>query len=156
MSERISGRAGEALKFGLGARNWLLGQMEGTDEQFTWVPPEGGRSAKELVDHITWVILTFCSHLSETMGIELEIVEPQSVDGVQAQLSEDVKSAYDTYKKFCGKLNDELLDTVTSLPPPSGIREGKVETVLRVMTGYHVIHHSGQISTLLRRAKEGT
>jgi uncharacterized damage-inducible protein DinB len=154
MTERISGRAGEVLKFGLGARNWLLAQMEGTDEQFTWTPPEGGRSAKEIIDHITWVILAVCIQLSQTSGIELEMSNPQQVNGIQSQLSEDVQSAYNTFKKFCGKLNDEILDTVTTLPPPARLREGSVETILRIMTGYHVVHHSGQISVVLRRAKE--
>ncbi|MHA2081914.1 MAG: DinB family protein, partial [Candidatus Thorarchaeota archaeon] len=136
MSEKIAGRAGEVLKFGLGARNWLLTHMEGTDEQFTWGPPEGGRSAKELVDHITWVILASCSHLSETVEIELDMSEPKQVSGVLQQLSEDVKSAYNVYKKFCGKLNDEILDTVTKVPPPARLHESSVETILRIMTGY--------------------
>lgn len=154
MPEKISGRAGEVLKFGLGARNWLLAQMEGTDEQFTWVPPEGGRSVKEIVDHITWVIVAVCSQLSETVGIELEMSDPQQASGVQPQLSEDVQSAYNTYKNFCGNLNDKILDTVATLPPPARLREGSVETILRIMAGYHVVHHAGQIAALLRRAKE--
>jgi uncharacterized damage-inducible protein DinB len=154
MSERISGRAGEILKFGLGARNWLLAQMEGSDKQFTWVPQEGGRSAKEIVDHITWVILAVCSQLSQTVGIELEMKDPQQVSGVQPQLSEDVRSAYNTYKEFCGKLNDEILDTVTTLPPPARLQEGSVETILRIMAGYHVVHHSGQLAAVLKRAKK--
>ncbi|MHA2396769.1 MAG: DinB family protein [Candidatus Thorarchaeota archaeon] len=153
MSDRISGRAGEVLKFGLGARNWLLAQLEGTDEQFTWVPPEGGRSAKDLVDHIIVVILTICHQLSETMGIEIEMSEPEQIDGVADQLSEEVQSAYNTFKIFCGKLNDEILDTVTTLPPPARLRESSVETILRIMAHYHVVHHSGQIAALLRRAK---
>jgi len=154
MVERISGRAGEVLKFGLGARNWLLAQMQGTDEQFTWVPPEGGRSAKEIVDHITWVILAVCIQLSQTSGIELEMINPQQVKGIQSQLSEDVRSAYNTYKEFCGKLNDEMLDTVTTLPPPARLQEGSFETILRIMAGYHVVHHSGQIAAVLKRAKK--
>ena len=153
MAERITGRAGEVLKFGLGARNWLLAQLDGTDEQFAWVPPEGGRSAKELVDHMTWVILTVCSHLSEILGIELTISDPQQVSGVKTQLVEDIQSAYNAYKTLCGRLNDELLDTETTLPPPARLREGTVETILRIMTGYHVVHHSGQLAVLLRRSK---
>jgi uncharacterized damage-inducible protein DinB len=153
MNERLSGRPGEVLKFGLGARNWLLMQLQGTDEQFTWTPPEGGRSAKELVDHINLVLISITQHLSETLDLEIEIGEPKEVDGIADQLSEEIQSAFNTYKGFCGNLTDELLDTTTTLPPPIGIREGPIETILRVTAGYHVIHHAGQVAALLRRAR---
>ena len=154
MSDKTSGRIGEVLRFGLGARNWILAHMKGTSEQFTWAPPEGGRSAKEIVDHITWVIQAVCSELSNTLEVEFEMTEPEQVEDTVAQLVEDVNSAYGSFRKLCEQLTNEMLDTVTTLPPPARLREGSVETILRIMTGYHVVHHSGQLAVLLRRAKE--
>ena len=142
------------MRFGLGSRNWILAHMKGTDEQFTWTPPEGGRSAKDVVDHVTWVIQAVCQQLSNTLGVEFEISEPEQFEDPVAQLVEDVNSAYSSFRKLCEQLTDEMLDTVTTLPPPARLREGSVETILRIMTGYHVVHHSGQLAVLLRRAKD--
>ncbi|NHI90658.1 MAG: DinB family protein [Candidatus Thorarchaeota archaeon] len=154
MSDKTSGRIGEILRFGLGSRNWILAHMKGTDEQFTWTPPEGGRSAKDVVDHVSWVIQAVCQQLSNTLGVEFEISEPEQFEDTVAQLEEDVNSAYNSFRKLCEQMTDEMLDTVTTLPPPARLREGSVETILRIMTGYHVVHHSGQLAVLLRRAKD--
>ena len=154
MSERTSERIGEILRFGLGARNWILAHMKGGYEQFTWVPPEGGRSAKDVIDHVTWVIQAVCDQLSNTLEVEFRMTEPEQVEDPVAQLVEDVNSAYSSFRKLCEQLTDEMLDTVTTLPPPARLREGSVESILRIMTGYHVVHHCGQLAVLLRRAKE--
>jgi len=154
MSDKTSGRIGEILRFGLGARNWILAHMKGAPEQFIWIPPEGGRSAKDIVDHVTWVIQAVCNQLSDTLEVEFKMNEPEQVEDPVAQLVEDVNSAYSSFRKLCEQLTDEMLDTVTTLPPPARLREGSVESILRIMTGYHVVHHSGQLAVLLRRAKE--
>jgi len=152
MSKQISGRVGEVVWFGLGARNWLLAQMEGSDTAFSWTPPKAGRSAEEIVNHITWVITAVCQQIASDIGVDLAIPEPKEVEGVVPQLVEDVKSAYLVFKKFCESVDDEKLDHVATLPPPARLREGSIETILRIMTGYHVVHHAGQIASLLKRA----
>ncbi|MFW9799830.1 MAG: DinB family protein [Candidatus Thorarchaeota archaeon] len=153
MTEKVTGRAGEILRFGLGARNWMLNQVDRASECVSWTPPEGGRSPSEIVEHVTSVLLIACSMVAEELGIDLNIKEVESKGEPTEVLKDTVRSAYDAFKDLCGKLDDQMLDKVMALPPPFALREGPVETVLRVISGYHTVHHAGQLSTHVRRAR---
>ncbi|MBD3407101.1 MAG: DUF664 domain-containing protein [Candidatus Lokiarchaeota archaeon] len=150
---RVKGRTGEVLRFGLGARSWLYAQMEGAPEEFTWRPPEGGRSASDVVSHIAWVVSVVCTKIAEDYNIDTSGKDIGATANLVVALREEVETAYDILRKLCRDLRDEQLDETTKLPPPSQIKKGTVEQVLRIMTGYHTIHHAGQVALLIRRAK---
>ncbi len=154
LTDEVTGRAGEVLRFGLGARNWLLNQVDRASECVSWTPPEGGRSPSEIIEHVTSVLLIACSTIAEELGIDLNLEEVES-DGEPTEVLKDtVRSAYDAFKELCGKLDDQMLDKVLTLPPPFALREGSVETVMRVIGGYHAVHHAGQLSTHIRRSRK--
>ncbi len=153
MTQKAKGRTGELLRFGLGARNWLLGQMEYPDELFSWIPPEGGKSAAEIAEHVGSTLDILCAMIAEQLDVEFASHEAE-VDGNLSDVARgQIHSAYEGFKDLCGNLDDKMLEETVTLPPQSGFREGPVETVLRVVAGYHAVHHSGQIATLLKRAK---
>ncbi|MFQ5833808.1 MAG: DinB family protein [Candidatus Thorarchaeota archaeon] len=152
MAEKVTGRAGEVLRFGLGARNWLLNQVDRASECVSWTPPEGGRSPSEIVEHVTSVLLIACSMVAEELAIDLNIEEVESEGEPTEVLKDTVRSAYDAFNELCGKLDNQMLDKVMTLPPPFAFREGSVETVMRVIGGYHAVHHAGQLATHIRRS----
>ncbi|MHA2379266.1 MAG: DinB family protein [Candidatus Thorarchaeota archaeon] len=153
MTQKAKGRVGELLRFGLGARNWLLTQMENPGEHFSWTPPEGGRSAAEIAEHVTSVVELVCSMIAERLEIDL-VLQETDTNGERADVMRgQIQLAYEAFKDLCAKLDDKMLDETMTLPPPARVREGFVETVLRITAGYHVVHHAGQIVMLLKRAK---
>jgi len=90
---------------------------------------------------------------AEHLGVDLALQET-GIDGDEADVRRgQIRSAYEAFKDLCGKLDDKMLEENMTLPPPARLREGSVETVLRIMAGYHVVHHAGQIVMLLKRAK---
>ncbi len=151
MSEKIDGRRGEILRFAKGARNWFISQMSENIDEYSWIPPDGGKSAAEIVNHVAWVISAICSKMAYDLGLEIHVEEPVS-EGVEG-LKNEITMAYGLVESFLSKLKDEDLDKTAEIPPPSRIREGQIETVLRVLAGYHAIHHAGQIAMTLRRAR---
>ena len=153
MTPKVKGRTGELLRFGLGARNWLLGQMENPGEHFSWVPPEGGKSAAEIAKHVASTVEIFCAMIAEQLSVEITLHEAETDGKVDDVAREQVRSAYEGFKDLCGKLDDKMLEETVKLPPQTGFREGPVETVLRVIAGFHAVHHAGQIVMLLKRAK---
>ncbi len=152
MTEKLEGRRGEILRFAKGARNWLLGQMSDDFDEFNWYPPEGGKSAADIVSHVSWTVSAIISKLAYDEGVEIHQEEPV-IEGVEG-LKNEILMAYVLAENYLQKISDDVLDKTTSLPPPARLSEGKVETILRVIIGYHTIHHAGQMTSLLRRARE--
>ncbi|TFG32375.1 DinB family protein [Candidatus Thorarchaeota archaeon] len=146
-------KIGDVIRFGLGARNWLFAQMDDADHLYKWKPPDGGRSAEEVLNHIAWVISAVCSQVAGELRIELH--EPQiSDDGYSInQLKSEISASYEMFTELCEKLDTGTLERKIKLPPPARVREGSIESILRIMTGYHVIHHAGQVAMLLRMAR---
>ena len=153
MTQKVKGRTGELLRFGLGARNWILGQMEDPGEHFSWTPPEGGKSAAEIAEHVASTVDLFCAMIADQLNVEIDLHEAET-EGNQDEVARgQIRSAYEGFKDLCGKLDDKLLEETVTLPPQTGFREGPVETVLRVIAGFHAVHHAGQIVMLLKRAE---
>lgn len=156
MTKRLEGRTGDLVRFCLASRNWLLVQMEGEYENFTRTPVEGGRSAEEVVVHVSWVIASICRYIADQLGIHIpDSSKPDAEEGVES-LKAEVNSAYDDFAALCAQLDDVKLDTEMELPPPARLREGSVERILRIMAGYHVVHHAGQVALLLGNAKRNS
>ncbi len=153
LSAELQGRRGELLRFGLGAKSWLLTQMQGESRHFEWSPPEGGRSAREIVEHAMWVVSVACFKIGGELGVQLE--EPADLTSLDAlqDLKAKVDSAYGVFRQLCSRMDEPMLDRSVSLPPPARLREGSADRVLRVMAGYHVVHHAGQVAMVLRRAR---
>lgn len=57
----IAGERGKLVRFGLGAKQWLLSQIEDDKDVLAWMSPEGGQSASEIVDHVAWVVTLVAS-----------------------------------------------------------------------------------------------
>jgi len=153
MSVELPGRRGELLRFALGARAWFLAQMQGEGKHFEWHPPEGGRSAREIVEHAMWVVSVVCFQMGEELGVPLDEPADQSSSDLVSELKAKVDSAYAVLRQLCTRMDDGMLDRPVSLPPPARLREGTADRVLRVMAGYHVVHHAGQVAMVLRRAR---
>ena len=147
---KLEGRLGEILRFAKGARNWIIGLMSDDLDEFNWYPPEGGKSAAEIVSHVSWTISAIISKLAYDDGIEIHQEEPV-MEGIEG-LKNEILMSYRLAENYLQKISDDDLDKTASLPPP--MKEGKVEPILRVILGYHTIHHTGQMATLLRRARE--
>ncbi len=150
----LDGKRGNLLRFGLGARNWLLSQLNEEIHLLNWNPPDGGRSVSEIVEHVSWTVSVVCSKVAEDYGIELE--EPGAPPNANAyeRLVFYINSAYNMFSQLCNSLEDEWIDETTTLPPPARLRKGTIETIMRVMTGFHTVHHAGQVALTLRRAKD--
>jgi hypothetical protein len=146
--------SGELIRFGLGARNWLFAQLDGPDELYIWKPPGGGRSAEEILEHIAWVISAVCIQIAEDLGLTL--VEPEITEerGLVARLKSEIGASYEMFTQLCQQIEGETLERVVHLPPPARLREGSIERVMRIMMGYHVVHHAGQIAMVLSMAKK--
>jgi uncharacterized damage-inducible protein DinB len=153
MRTELSGKQGDLLRLGLGARNWLITQIRGTNEELEWTPSEGGPSASEVVYHATIVLMLVLSEIANLVGITLTQQEEKDADTVEGRLKVHVRAIYQTFRELCEKLTDEDLDKEMNLPPPSLLKEGSLEIILRIIAGYHVTHHAGQVAILLRMAK---
>lgn len=89
------------------------------------------------------------------MGIHLgEHTRIDEEDDRHKRLEMELDEAYNLFVALVSRLNDDDLKTTITLPPPSQVREGPVERVLRIMTDYHAVHHAGQVVMIIRRAKE--
>jgi uncharacterized damage-inducible protein DinB len=150
VDEKLTGRRGELLRLGLAARNWLLVQCVDNDTLMNWKFDATTRSPKEIVNHVAWALSAVCMHISDELGIELEKAKSSPQDETTESA---VKYTYEIFKELLSKSADETLDRTSTLPPPARIREGSIETILRIMAGYHVIHHAGQVALLVSRAK---
>jgi hypothetical protein len=126
--------------------------LGGVGKVSEWVPPEGGRSVADIVEHAMWVVTTVCLVIGEQLGIALTEPAPKAATDRESELRLVVGSAYAVFEELCRRMDDSMLDTVITLPPPARLREGSVDRVIRVMAGYHVIHHAGQVAMLSRRA----
>lgn len=153
MSAELPGRKGELPRFGLGARSWFLTQMQREGEHFEWSPRETGRSAREIIEHAMWVVSVMCPKIGEDLGVPPdEPVNRSSSDLVQ-DLKARVSSAYGVLQQLCRGMDESMLERSVSLPPTARLREGSADRVLRVMAGYHVVHHAGQVAMVLRWAR---
>jgi len=150
----LDGKRGNLLRFGLGARNWLLSQLNEEIHLLNWNPPDGGRSVSEILEHVSWTVSVVCSKVAEDYGIELKEPEEPPNANAYERIVFYINSAYSRFSQLCNSLEDEWVDETTTLPPPARLREGTVETILRVMTGFHTVHHAGQVALTLRRAKD--
>ncbi|TFG07830.1 DinB family protein [Candidatus Thorarchaeota archaeon] len=152
---RIPGDRGNLVKFGLGAKSWLLSQIEDDNDALAWMPPEGGRSASEIVDHVTLVVSVVATAVADEMGIRLgEQTRIDDTDDRYERVKMELDEAYNLFVALVSRLKEDDLHKTVALPPPSRVREGTVERVLRIMMGYHTVHHAGQVAMTLRRAKE--
>jgi uncharacterized damage-inducible protein DinB len=156
MKTALSGKQGDLLRLGLGARNWLITQINGTDEELEWTPSEGGPSASEVVYHATIVLMLVCSEIANLLGITIAQPEEKDADTVESRLKVHVRSVYQAFRELCEQLTDENLDEEMNLPPPSLLKQGSLEIILRIIAGYHVTHHAGQVAILLRMARENS
>lgn len=154
MKTELSGKQGDLLRLGLGARNWLITQISGTDEELEWTPQEGGPSASEVVYHATIVLMLVMSEIANLLGVTLTQQEEKDVDTIEGRLKVHVRAVYQTFRELCEKLTDENLDEEMNLPPPSLLKQGSLELILRIIAGYHVTHHAGQVAILLRMARD--
>ncbi len=152
VSERITGRRGDLLRFGLASRNWIITQMSEDLDLMKWMPSGIEKSASQIVSHISWTVSASVMEIATQLGIELNAEASQSVDN-QNELEFEIRAAYDLFKQLCTHMTDDMLDAQTTLPPPARIREGAVETILRIIVGYHTVHHAGQIAMLVASAK---
>lgn len=153
VNQELTGKQGDLLRLGLGARNWLITQINGSDEELEWTPPQGGPSASEVVYHATIVLMLVCSEIANLLGITLAQQEEKDAKTVEERLKVHVRAVYLTFKELCTKLTDDNLDEEMNLPPPSLLKRGSLETILRIIAGYHVAHHAGQVAILLRMAR---
>lgn len=152
---RIPGDRGDLVKLGLGAKNWLLSQIVDDEDAMAWMPPEGGRSASEIVDHVVWVVSVVVSASADGQGIQLEEqTRIDDTDNRYERLKTELDEAYNLFIALVSGLEEDDLEKTVTLPPPSRVREGTVERVLRIMMGYHTVHHAGQVAMILRRARE--
>ncbi|MHA2140665.1 MAG: DinB family protein [Candidatus Thorarchaeota archaeon] len=156
MDQELSGKQGELLRLGLGARNWLITQIRGGDDELQWTPSEGGPSASEVVYHATIVLMLVCSEIANVLGITLAQQEEKEADTVEGRLKVHVRAVYQTFRELCHVLTDENLEEEMSLPPPSLLKRGSLEIILRIIAGYHVTHHAGQVAILLRMARSNS
>ncbi|MFX1263638.1 MAG: DinB family protein [Promethearchaeota archaeon] len=154
MKTELSGKQGDLLRLGLGARNWLITQISGNDEELEWTPAEGGPSASEVVYHATIVLMLVCSEIANSLGITLAQQDEKDADTVEGRLRVHVRAVYQAFRELCEHLTDENLDAEMNLPPPSLLKQGSLEMILRIIAGYHVTHHAGQVAILLRMARE--
>ncbi|MHA2066197.1 MAG: DinB family protein [Candidatus Thorarchaeota archaeon] len=154
MNQELSDKLSDLLRLGLGSRNWLITQIRGSDEELEWTPQEGGPSASEVVYHATIVLMLVCSEIANLLGITLTQQEEKDVETVEGRLKVHVRAVYQTFRELCEQLTDENLDEEMNLPPPSLLKRGSLEIILRVIAGYHVAHHAGQVALLLRMARE--
>lgn len=150
MEDKLTGRRGELLRLGLASRNWLLTQCVDNDALMSWKLDETTRSPKEIIDHVAWVLSAVCMHISGELGIEIDKANSSQEDETAEST---VRYTYEIFKELLSKTKDEALDRNSTLPPPARIREASIETILRIMAAYHVIHHAGQVALLVSRAK---
>ncbi|MHA1925929.1 MAG: DinB family protein [Candidatus Thorarchaeota archaeon] len=154
MNKELSGKQGDLLRLGFGARNWLITQIRGNDEDLEWTPSEGGPSASEVVYHATIVLMLVCSEIANLLGITIAQHEEKDADTVEGRLKVHVRAVYQAFRELCEQLTDEDLDKEMNLPPPSLLKQGTLEIILRIIAGYHVTHHAGQVAILLRMARD--
>ncbi|MDF1538777.1 MAG: hypothetical protein P1Q69_07730 [Candidatus Thorarchaeota archaeon] len=152
MSEKLMGRRGDLLRFGLASRNWIITQMSDDLDLMKWMPSGIEKSASQIVSHISWTVSATVMEIAAQLGIELNVEASQSADS-QNKLESEIRAAYDLFKQLCTRMTEDMLDAQTTLPPPARIREGSVETILRIIVGYHTVHHAGQIAMLIASAK---
>ena len=152
MSEQIEGRRGEILRMGLGARNWVITHIDEDVEVMTWRINETSKSSQEIVEHIAFTVSIVCIQIAEQLNVDLDM-ENILVENEDNSFKQEVRSAYVLFKRLCSSMTDEMLDTITTLPPPARLREGTVETVLRIIAGYHSVHHAGQVAMQVKQAK---
>jgi uncharacterized damage-inducible protein DinB len=119
-----------------------------------WKPPDGGRSVSEILEHVSWTVSVVCSKIAEDYEIELKEAEETFNDNAYERLVFYINSAYSLFRQLCNSLQDEWIDETITLPPPARMREGTIEKILRVMTGFHTVHHAGQVALTLRRASD--
>lgn len=150
MEEKLTGRRGELMRLGFAARNWLLTQCVDNDALMNWKLDTTTRSPREIIDHVAWVLSAVCMHISGELGIQIDKADSSQQDETTEST---VRYTYEIFKELLSKTTDETLDRSSTLPPPARIREASIETILRIMAGYHVIHHAGQVALLVSRAK---
>ncbi len=144
----------EVIRFGLGARNWLFAQLDETDELYAWKPPDGGRSAEEMLTHVAWVVSAACSQIAAELGLVLKEPKIAEQEGIAARLKAEISASYELFTELCGKIDGSTLEKIIHLPPPARVKEATVDRALRIMTGYHVVHHAGQVAMVLSMAKK--
>ncbi|MFW9909731.1 MAG: DinB family protein [Candidatus Thorarchaeota archaeon] len=152
MAEKISGKRGELLRIGLAARNWALTHIDDDESIMAWKCQDSKRSSAEIATHISFTLVAVCHHIAGELGLTIDINEPLA-DESGSQLKAEIRGAYDAFKELCTHMSDEMLEYPTTLPPPARIQESSVETILRIIAGYHTIHHSGQIAMQVKMAK---
>ncbi len=149
MDKKLTGRRGSLLRLGLAARNWLLSQLVEESNLMDWKISEDSRSANEIADHVAWALGAVCAHIAEELGIEIESTKQSTNEtGIEAT----IRHSYRIFKEMLYKMSEKSLDRWSTLPPPAKLREGSVETILRIVAGYHAIHHGGQIAMLINQA----
>jgi len=99
------------------------------------------------------VLEMFCAIIAEQLNVDFASHETEIDDKLEDVARGQIHSAYEGFKELCGTLDDSMLESIVVLPPQTGFREGPVDNVLRVIAGYHAVHHAGQIAMLLKRAK---
>jgi len=144
----------DVIRFGLGARNWLIAQFSGADELYTWKPPGGGRSAEEMITHVAWAVSAACSGTAAELGLVLKEPEITEQEGIAARLKAEVSASYELFAELCEKMDESMLKKTINLPPPARVKEGTVERMLRIIAGYHVVHHAGQVAMVLSMARK--
>jgi len=116
------------------------------------MPPEGERSAADIVSHVCWTLSAVSMKIADDLGIKINSEQEPTNDFIEG-LNLEIDSAYNIFGNLVRGMSDDDLERTTTLPPPARIREGSIERVLRIMAGYHVVHHAGQIAHIIKRAK---
>lgn len=106
------------------------------------------------MEHVTWVISTITFLLAEALGLEIENQQSTESPDIPTGLKSKIEASYELLRSLLWAIDDNMLDEVVGLPPPARLRKGSVERILRIMMGYHVVHHAGQVAMLLRIARE--
>ena len=150
MDKRLTGRRGELLRLGLAARNWLIIQLDENSDFMSWKFDDTTRSAEEIATHVSWSLSAVCNHLSEELDVPLVTLSQEPGND---SLESEIQHSYRIFKELLNEMTDDMLDRWSKLPPPAKLREGSIETILRIIAGYHAIHHGGQIALILSRAK---
>ena len=116
-----------------------------------WMSSGIEKSASQIVSHIAWTVSAVVMQIANQLEIELNTEDSESEDN-QNESESEIMGSYDLFKQLCAKMTEDMLDAQATLPPPARIREGTVETILRIIAGYHTVHHAGQIAMLVASA----
>ena len=153
MSETIEGARGELYRFAKGAKSWFFSYINDDKDIMQWTPPDGGRSGSDIVSHVSWVLSATSMKIAEDLNIKIETSLDDSGPYVE-HLKAEFDTAYNMFEQLVKGMSDDDLKKKTTLPPPARIQESSIERILRIMAGYHVLHHAGQLAQTIRRAKK--